>query len=221
MRKVRNKYEKRLASWWRASWESVILCTRALYSLASLCQVLEICSLSLLDEFLRDKEHWGRSGAQEVKWSESHSVLSDSLRPMDYTVQARILEWVAFPFSRISSQPRDQTQISCIAGGFFTSWATGKPKNTGVGSLVENHRNKTSDWDEDFLEAWCILSTALYSSDPEWHNCVPGRVLGDSRPALSDEAFSEGGDRCWPPHVDIECWKSIELSNSSFRFVLL
>ena len=48
--------------------------------------------------------------------------------PMDYTVhrifQARMLEWVAFPFSRESSQPRDQTQVSRIAGGFFTSWAT-------------------------------------------------------------------------------------------------
>ena len=48
--------------------------------------------------------------------------------PMDYTVhgilQARILEWVAFPFSRGSSQPRDQTQVSRIAGRLFTSWAT-------------------------------------------------------------------------------------------------
>ena len=47
---------------------------------------------------------------------------------MDYTVhgilQARISEWVAFPFSRGSSQPRDQTQVSHIAGRFFTSWAT-------------------------------------------------------------------------------------------------
>ena len=45
---------------------------------------------------------------------------------MDYTVhgilQARILEWVAVPFSRRSFQPRDQTQISLIAGGFFTTW---------------------------------------------------------------------------------------------------
>ena len=45
--------------------------------------------------------------------------------PTDYTVrgilQARILEWVAFPFSRGSSQPRDQTQVSHIAGGFFTN----------------------------------------------------------------------------------------------------
>ena len=47
---------------------------------------------------------------------------------MDYTVhgilQARILQWVAIPFSRGSSQPRDQTQVSHIVGGFFTSWAT-------------------------------------------------------------------------------------------------
>ena len=36
----------------------------------------------------------------------------------------RTLEWVAYPFSRGSSQPRNQTGVSCIAGGFFTSWAT-------------------------------------------------------------------------------------------------
>ena len=34
--------------------------------------------------------------------------------------QARKLEWVAIPFSRISSQPKDRTQVSCIAGRFFT-----------------------------------------------------------------------------------------------------
>ena len=38
-------------------------------------------------------------------------------------LQARILEWVAVPFSRGSSQPRDRTQVSCIAGGFFALWA--------------------------------------------------------------------------------------------------
>ena len=60
--------------------------------------------------------------------TESPSVVSDSLRPMDYTVRgilkARILEKVAFPFSRGSSYSRDWTQVSCIskstlAGGFF------------------------------------------------------------------------------------------------------
>ena len=57
--------------------------------------------------------------------SESCSVVSDFLQPHGLTVhgipQARILEWVAFPFSRGFSQPRDQTQVSHIAGGIFTS----------------------------------------------------------------------------------------------------
>ena len=39
-------------------------------------------------------------------------------------LQARILEWVAIPFSRGSSQPRDRASVSCIAGEFFTVWAT-------------------------------------------------------------------------------------------------
>ena len=58
----------------------------------------------------------------EVKVAQSCPTLCD---PMDYTahgiLQARILEWVAFPFSRGSSRPRDQTQVSRIAGIFFAS----------------------------------------------------------------------------------------------------
>ena len=50
-------------------------------------------------------------------------------------VQARILEWVAISFSRGSSHPRTRTQVSRIAGSFFTSEPPGKPKNIGVGSL--------------------------------------------------------------------------------------
>ena len=57
----------------------------------------------------------------KVKVTQSCPTFCD---PVDYTVhgilQARILEWVAFPFSRGSSQARDQTQVSHIAGGFFT-----------------------------------------------------------------------------------------------------
>ena len=51
---------------------------------------------------------------------------------MDHRVhgilQARILKWVAFPFSRGSSRPGDWTQVSPIAGRFFTSWATRSPR---------------------------------------------------------------------------------------------
>ena len=63
----------------------------------------------------------------------SYSVVSNSLQPHglylpDSSVygilQARIRGWVAIPFSRGSSWPRDWTQISCIAGRFFTVWTT-------------------------------------------------------------------------------------------------
>ena len=42
-------------------------------------------------------------------------------------LQARILKWVAIPFSRGPSQPRDRTWVSCIAGGFFIAEPPGKP----------------------------------------------------------------------------------------------
>ena len=60
-----------------------------------------------------------------MKVTQSCLTLCD---PMDYTVlgslQARIPEWVVGPFSRGASQLRDQTQVSHIAEGFLTSWAT-------------------------------------------------------------------------------------------------
>ena len=57
----------------------------------------------------------------EVKVAQSYLFAT----PTDYTfhgiLQARIPEWVAFPFSSGSSQPRDRTQVSRTAGGFLTS----------------------------------------------------------------------------------------------------
>ena len=49
--------------------------------------------------------------------------------------QARIPEWVAYPFSSRSSQLRNQTEISCIAGKFFTNWAT-REASVRVGQCV-------------------------------------------------------------------------------------
>ena len=59
---------------------------------------------------------------QEMKVKVSQLCLT-LCNPMEI-LQARTLEWVAFPFSRGSSQPRDQIQVSWFAGGFFTSGAT-------------------------------------------------------------------------------------------------
>ena len=50
-----------------------------------------------------------------------YSLLGPSVHRI---LQARILEWIAIPFFRGSSQPRDQTLVSCTAGEFFTIWGT-------------------------------------------------------------------------------------------------
>ena len=75
-------------------------------------------------------------------------------KTMDYSLtgcsvlgvlQARILEWVAIPFSRKSSWLRDRTWVFCIAGRFFTSWATKEArfyqqqmKDLGIMSNIRN-----------------------------------------------------------------------------------
>ena len=75
-------------------------------------------------------------------WNTVHGIL-----------QARILELVAMPFSKGSSQPRDQTHVPCIAGRFFTSRATRKPWGNRMGlikrflvrspHLLNSHQVKT------------------------------------------------------------------------------
>ena len=73
---------------------------------------------------------------KKIKFAQLCPTLHD---PMDCTVhgilQAKILEWVAYPFSRGSSQPRNWTGVSCITGRFFTNWA-----------IREVHRRKRSHY---------------------------------------------------------------------------
>ena len=89
------------------------------YATCSDLQNVNCIRSKLIQGFLQPNEQ------SEVKVTYSCPILCD---PMDYTVhgilQARILEWAAFPFSRGSSQPRYRTQVSHIAGEFFISWAT-------------------------------------------------------------------------------------------------
>ena len=75
-------------------------------------------------------------GHHTNSWRVSCAVVSDSLQPhglysppgssVQGIFQARILEWVAIPFSRGSSWPRNQIQVFRIAGRLFTVWATRK-----------------------------------------------------------------------------------------------
>ena len=125
--------------------------------------------------------------------------------PMDYTVhgilQARILEWVAVPFSRGSSQPRDQAQVSHISGSFFTSWATREaPKR------VRDQRevSKTSAMSDVIQTAPLIRRWAGYnrgvneggvSGKASWGE-IPSWVWKGEKlarwPGLQDEGWSEG-----------------------------
>ena len=89
--------------------------------------------------------------------------------PMDYIVQARILEWVAFPFSRGSSQPRDQTQVSQLQADSSLSEPQGKPKDTGVGSLSLLQRifpTQESNW--GLLHCRQILYQLSYEGSPHF-----------------------------------------------------
>ena len=76
---------------------------------------------------------------------------------MDYTdhgiLQARILEWIAFPFSRGSSQPRGQTQVSLIAGGFFTSQATMGAFYARMGTIKDRNGMDLTEA-EDIKKRW-------------------------------------------------------------------
>ena len=121
--------------WWNDTWQTVLLGS---CDLRWHCDVEGTCCCL---------KHLGREGSEPAlkhwldswSWIQSFRIITLSEMevaqscptlsgPMDYTVhgilQARILEWVAFPFSRGSSQPRDRTQVSRIAGRFFTSGAT-------------------------------------------------------------------------------------------------
>ena len=77
-------------------------------------------------EKVKEANHWVNQKLAKyfelIGFTQLHLTLCD---PMDYAIhgilQARILEWVACPFSRGSSQSRNQNRVSCIAGRFFTS----------------------------------------------------------------------------------------------------
>ena len=89
-----------------------------------------------------------------MKWKSLSRVwLCD---PMDYT---RILEQVAFPFSRGSFQPRDRTQVSHIAGRFFTIWATkGSPR---ILEWVAYPLSSGSSWPRNWTGVSCTAGRFL------------------------------------------------------------
>ena len=89
--------------------------------------------------------------------------------PLDHTVhgilQARVLEWVAFPFSKGNSQPRDWTQVSHIAGDFFTSWATRE-------AHVQAEDNHKLDICSEYGKMWTEESADTYRAQLDGTSCI-------------------------------------------------
>ena len=92
-----------------------IMCRIKKYAIHNLCVTKEI----------REKKKYLKTIKMEVSEAKVAQSRLTLCYPINFAVhgivQARIMEWVAFPFSRGSFQPRDQTQVSYSAGGFFTS----------------------------------------------------------------------------------------------------
>ena len=107
----------------------------------------------------------------------------------------RTLEWVAYLFSRGSSCPRNRTRVSCIAGGFFTSWAsreatTPRPTQCAIqqhsfyGCQGQEKAGKHHFWSiiqSISLESWLLIGTLLAeSTQVPWHHsrwCQPESCL--------------------------------------------
>ena len=126
---------------------------------------------------------WGHKEKTAVYKPRRETSEETLCNPMDYTIHrllwARILEWVAFPFSRGSSQHRDWTQVSHIADEFFTSWVTREaprilewvayPFSRGFSQL--GNRTRVSCVAGGFFTSWAIREDLhLYKDEynPRW-----------------------------------------------------
>ena len=98
-------------------------------------------------------------------------------------LQASILDQVAMPSSKGFSKPRDWTQVSGIAGGFFTIWATSKAHDTYI-----NHKKKITGQCYSLIIFICkfrfliLLVSRYWQSIPHqtWWNNVRGKILIES-----------------------------------------
>ena len=105
------------------------------------------------------------------------SVVFESLWPHGLVhgiLQATVLEWVAVPFCRGSSQPRNWTQISRIAGGFFTSWATREALNCWYASDIswKSEASAVVQWLEIYLSMKGTPIWSLVWEDPTCHGAT-------------------------------------------------
>ena len=140
---------------------------------------------------------WGGADGIIIEISVSHSAVSDSCDPMNCSppgssvhgiLQARIPEWVVISFSRRSSQPRDWTQVSRIAGRLSTDWTS-----------REDYRNRSRAHNKctAFESSWSLPSTPVHQKIV-FHNNHRSQGRNFKCSQLSQLA---GLGRCWSRYV--------------------
>ena len=101
------------------------------------------------------------------EWVSESRCLSDSLGPHKlynpWNSLQKVLEWVAFPFSKGSSQPWDRTQVSCITGGFFTSWATREDQECWSGQPIPSPADLPDPGIQCYFMLCCQLFVELWN----------------------------------------------------------
>ena len=145
-------------------------------------------------------------------------------------IQARILEWVTIPFSRASFQPMDRTLVSCIAGGFFTVWATRDSKKL-------NHWEGTcrtlsfclsgNSYLKIYFQKWWYLEVRLLGGDlvmrvgPSWMRLkVKMKLLSHVWLFVTPRTVAYQA----PPSMGFsrqECWSGVPFPSPMMRLVPL
>ena len=132
---------------------------------------LSVLNLWIILNCLQSWELGSHNKRKKVKVTQLCPTLCN---PMDWTVhgilQARILEWVPVPFSRGSSQPRDQTRSPTLQVDSLAAEPQGKPKNTGMGSLSLLQGiflTQESNW--SLLHCRWILYPLSYQGNPRFY----------------------------------------------------
>ena len=158
--------------------------------------------------------------AMKVKVTQLCLTLCD---PMDWSqpgssvhgiFQDGILEWVAIPFSRGSSQPRDWTQVSHIADGFFTIWAARKTQKTsGVGcyALLQGIF-PTQGLNPGFLHCGQILYCLSHQESP--HVCIYSFSLEPPTPTPDPPLLGHPRSLSWAPGAVRQFPPAIQLTHA-------
>ena len=95
----------------------------------------------------------------------SPTLQADSLPAELHKASPKVLEWIIYPFSRGSSWCRDQTRVSCIAGGFFTSGATREVQGANCNNaIVISNKCLLMDWGQTFTEKFQFPTLRISSN---------------------------------------------------------